>query len=150
MTGVPSPGQVFLIREPHGLLLSFDKALGSVNTYDTCLPDQVKLLNELTARGKSPIVVVAEDLLENPEGILKALCQELGLAYDPNMMTWAAGGRPEDGCWAYLWYANTHKSTGFDPQVRTKPTPLPAKYEAVYDECKELFEKLTVHKIKPL
>ena len=62
---------MILIREPHGLLLSFDKALGNVTVEDTCLPDQVKTYHELLRRGLKPIVVVSEDLLENPEGILR-------------------------------------------------------------------------------
>ena len=44
-----------------------------------------------------------------------ALCSALGLAWDPAMLSWAAGARPEDGVWAPWWYGTTHQSTGFTP-----------------------------------
>lgn len=33
-------------------------------------------------------VIDADDLLDNPEGIIKAYCQEVGLEYNPNMLIW--------------------------------------------------------------
>lgn len=33
-------------------------------------------------------VVDADDLLDNPEGIIKAYCKEVGLEYDPGMLEW--------------------------------------------------------------
>lgn len=145
----PEVVNVMLVREPHGLMQSYHKALGTVSTYDTCLPDQVEMLHELVAAGRPPIVVVSEDLLEEPRGMLQALCTELGLEFDEAMLSWEPGGRPEDGIWAYHWYANTHKATGFDPQVRTKPKPLPEGYEATYAECRALFDELQALALKP-
>ncbi|RAL59492.1 hypothetical protein DID88_006605 [Monilinia fructigena] len=33
-------------------------------------------------------VIDADDLLDNPEGIIKAYCKEVGMDYDPNMLIW--------------------------------------------------------------
>ncbi|QSZ34881.1 hypothetical protein DSL72_007742 [Monilinia vaccinii-corymbosi] len=33
-------------------------------------------------------VIDADDLLDNPEGIIKAYCREVGLQYDPHMLIW--------------------------------------------------------------
>ncbi|KAG4025740.1 hypothetical protein MFRU_051g00050 [Monilinia fructicola] len=33
-------------------------------------------------------VIDADDLLDNPEGIIKAYCKEVGMEYDPNMLIW--------------------------------------------------------------
>ncbi|KAF7897476.1 hypothetical protein EAF00_005704 [Botryotinia globosa] len=37
-------------------------------------------------------VIDADDLLDNPEGIIKAYCQEVGLEYNANMLIWATEG----------------------------------------------------------
>lgn len=36
----------------------------------------------------SVTVIDADDLLDNPEGIIKAYCKEVGLEYDANMLIW--------------------------------------------------------------
>merc|ERR1712124_86441 len=104
---------IILIREPKGLLLSFWRALGAADVYDTCLPDQVELMDYLVDLGVPPIVVNNESLLTDPEGVLRALCHEVGLEFDQNMLQWEAGGRPEDGIWSYHWYKNSHLATQF-------------------------------------
>jgi len=142
---------VILVRDPHRLLASFHRAQGSiqpVNTHDTCLPDQVEVMKHLEAQGHPPLVLVVEDLLENPEGILRALCDKIGLDFTKDMLSWSAGGRAEDGVWAYFWYANTHKSTGFDRAIQTPIEPLPQELEPVLEECTNLFNQLKVHAIK--
>jgi len=69
--------------------------------------------SELRAVGRAPPVVLSEDLQRNPVGTLRALCAALGLPWEPTMLSWEAGPRPEDGVWAPWWYRSTHESTGF-------------------------------------
>lgn len=57
-------------------------------------------------------MVLSEDLVSQPEGTLRALCAALGIPWDPAMLSWPTGARPEDGCWAPWWYASTHNATG--------------------------------------
>jgi branched-chain amino acid aminotransferase len=45
---------------------------------------------------------------------VRSLCASLELSWQPSMLHWAPGPKPYDGVWAPWWYANTHKSTGFD------------------------------------
>jgi hypothetical protein len=42
-------------------------------------------------------VVMNEDLLQRPEGTLRALCMRLNIPFERSMLTWPKGGRPEDG-----------------------------------------------------
>lgn len=139
-----------LLREPQGLLNSFIRAQGKTKVEDTCLPQQVQLFHTLRDQGRTPLVLVAEDLLQDPAGMLRSLCHQLGLDFDQKMLTWEAGGRPEDGVWAFHWYKNTHKATGFDPKARTAPAPMPAGYEGVLQECNALFDQLVQHALKPM
>ena len=69
--------------------------------------------SELRALGRTPAVILSEDLQRDPQGTLRAVCESLKLEWDPNMMKWEPGPRPEDGVWAPWWYATTHASSGF-------------------------------------
>ncbi|HBM56022.1 MAG TPA: sulfotransferase family protein, partial [Acidimicrobiaceae bacterium] len=71
-----------------------------------------------------PIVIDSTALLAAPEAVLRTLCGRLGLAFDPGMLSWPAGPKPEDGVWAEHWYASTHRSTGFESgHPSTEPAP---------------------------
>lgn len=59
-----------------------------------------------------PIVVLSEDLVRQPEATLRAMCGEMGIDFDPAMMSWQPGPKPYDGCWASWWYTAVHKSNG--------------------------------------
>jgi hypothetical protein len=76
------------------------------------------------------------------------VCEQLGIPFDPAMLRWEAGARPEDGVWAKHWYANVHRSTGFTPQP-TSTRPLPAHCEDLYHEARPLYEALHAHAIRP-
>ena len=58
-------------------------------------------------------VIDSADVREDPEAMLKRLCAEIGLAFDPAMLSWQAGPKPFDGAWAPHWYGAVHRSTGF-------------------------------------
>lgn len=61
---------------------------------------------------KQPVVVLADDLIANPEGMLRAMCSHAGLDFDPAMLRWPAGPKPYDGVWASYWYRSVHQSNG--------------------------------------
>eukprot|EP00656_Telonema_subtile_P014817 TRINITY_DN17666_c0_g1_i1.p1 TRINITY_DN17666_c0_g1~~TRINITY_DN17666_c0_g1_i1.p1 ORF type:complete len:259 (-),score=49.88 TRINITY_DN17666_c0_g1_i1:86-862(-) len=139
----PECKHVILIREPQGLINSFDRALGDCTVADTCLPEQAALVAELTAAGRDVSVIVSEDILAQPEPMLRALCATVGVEFTPAMLSWPAGPKPEiDGVWADHWYKSTHRSTGFDIVNRTEPSPVRAGLEPVLEECMSLFAPL--------
>jgi hypothetical protein len=65
------------------------------------------------AKSCGGIVIDSADIRDNPEAMLQKLCAAIGLNWDPAMLSWPAGGRPEDGAWAPHWYGAIHRSTGF-------------------------------------
>ena len=58
------------------------------------------------------MVVLADDLISNPEGMLRAMCTHAGIEFDSAMLRWPAGAKPYDGVWASHWYRSVHQSTG--------------------------------------
>lgn len=138
----------FLIREPRAVLASLLAKLDRVELEDTGLPQQVELFRREAERtGETPAVVDAADVLANPEGVLTAICERLGLAFTPRMLAWEEGPRDTDGVWGPYWYANTYASTGFGPP-RESRAAVPVAYEDLALRCEELYAELAEHKIR--
>ncbi len=137
---------VLLTRHPREVLPSLAKNLESPTLRDAGYAVQVELLEAELARGVAPIVLDARLTLEDPEGVLRALCARVGLAFDPAMLRWAPGPKPFDGVWAPHWYANAHRSTGFKP-YRAPIKAVPGALAAVYEACLPYYERLVAYAI---
>ena len=107
---------VLLIRDPQEMLTSLMKVLPNPQVHDTGLPQQVELFHSLkNAEGRPPLVFDAKDILDAPEPMLRAMCEGVGVAFDPAMLHWPAGPRSTDGIWAKHWYSQVEQTTGFRP-----------------------------------
>ena len=125
----------FLIRDPREMLLSLAKVMPDPSALDTGLPQQLELSRAVERRtGSPPLVVDARDVLENPAGVLRALCGALRIEYTPAMLRWEPGLRATDGIWAEHWYGEVAKSTGFE-RWRPRAGELDARLSRVHEEC---------------
>lgn len=77
-----------------------------------CTPILLSIQSAVLRYRKKPVVVLSEDVLANPEGMLRAMCAHAGIDFDPAMLRWSAGPKPYDGVWAPYWYRQVHHSTG--------------------------------------
>ena len=132
---------VFLTREPRAMLTSLVENLPEATVEMTGLPYQAELVRRIVAGGGSPIVVDSKQILLDPSSVLSELCRRIGVPWDPAMLTWPAGPKPEDGVWAKYWYATVHRSTGFAP-YREKVAELPLRYSALLEECERHYREL--------
>lgn len=138
----------FLIRDPRRMLLSFSKVIPNPSLDQTGLPQQAEIFNAVReATGAIPPVIVAKDVLLNPERMLRKLCAALDLNFDRAMLCWKAGRRESDGVWAKHWYGAVEKSTGFAP-YKVDDTPLPAWMNGLLDDCQELYEQMAQYCIR--
>ena len=87
-----------LIRDPRELLASYAKVRSAPEFDDLGLRQQVEIFDALGGP-----VIEARDLLERPEGVLRALCAALDVPFEAAMLSWAAGPRDTDGVWAPHW-----------------------------------------------
>ncbi len=139
----------FLIRDPAEMITSFIRVIPEPSAEDLGLPQQVALFEFVRERtGRAPPVIDSRDVLEDPRGVLGALCARLGVAFDEAMLSWAPGARPEDGVWAPHWYAGVYRSTGFAP-YRPKDERVPERLTGVREVCEDLYGRLAAHKITP-
>ena len=99
---------VHLIRHPARVVASYAAKREEPTLRDIGFEQQV----EIFERFPGPVIDSA-DVRDDPEGMLRRLCGEIGLDFDPAMLAWDAGPKPFDGAWAPHWYGAVHRSTGF-------------------------------------
>lgn len=138
---------VLLIRDPRDVLASLVKQLPDPKLADTGMAMQSELLDQLESFGQAPAVLDSRELLLDPAKVLAVLCERVGIDFDPAMLSWREGARPEDGVWAPHWYANVHRSTGFQP-YRPKTEPLAGHLLPLLEECRPHYDRLYEHAIR--
>lgn len=131
-----------LIREPREMLTSLLAVLPNADLQATGLPAQIGLLERL---GSVP-VIDSRDVLDNPAGMLRALCDAVGVRYTDRMLSWKPGPRQTDGVWAKHWYASVNASTGFAP-YRPKQTQIAPRHTPLLRQCEALYDRLREHKV---
>ncbi len=132
---------VLLVRDPADMLRSLVHQLPDPKLRDTGFAVQSELFERLIELGHDPPVLESRQLLLDPRGVLTQLCNRLGIDFDPAMLSWPAGARPEDGVWAPHWYHNVHRSQGFAPFVE-KIGAFPKQLEPLLQECRPHYQKL--------
>jgi hypothetical protein len=137
---------VLLARDPREMLPSLARQIPSPTLRDTGLAEQVEILGVMLERDERPVVIDARELLLDPPGILRRVCEGLGIPFERAMLSWPAGPKPEDGVWAKHWYDGVHASTGFEP-YRPKTGPFPERLKPLLNECLPLYERLRQHAI---
>jgi len=131
---------VFLVRDPREMLPSLLVQLPNAKLADTGLPQQWQLYVELLAAGQQPVVLDSRELLLDPEGVLRRLCERLRLPFQSTMLRWPAAPLAEDGVWARHWYHAVHQSTGF--AAYQPKSEFPARLEPLLAECEPWYDKL--------
>jgi hypothetical protein len=132
---------VLLVRDPAEVVITLARQIARPTLRDTGLKVQCELLDELRALGQDPPLLDAKQLLLDPQRVLKELCRRVGLDWDPAMLSWPPGPRPYDGVWARHWYANVHRSTGFE-KYRPKTAPIPEHLKPLVEECLPFYARL--------
>lgn len=138
----------FLIRDPRRVIASYAEKWERITTADIGIRRQVEIFERLAdLTGETPVVIEAEDVLKNPEVALRKLCEALGIAWYPEMMSWPQGRHPDDGVWAAHWYASVEASTGFAPYTE-REVSLSPELEELAAEQQADYERLRARKIR--
>lgn len=138
----------FLIRDPAEVIASYIKK----NDADLVLEDlgftqQLEIFNFVHERtGSVPPVIDAKDVLQNPEHVLRLLCQSVAVGFDAAMLSWPSGLRVTDGIWAEYWYAEVARSTSFQP-YRPKNESVPDRFREIHERCRECYDQLYEYRL---
>jgi hypothetical protein len=139
----------FLIRDPRQVLASYTRKWSEVSLGDIGFPQQLAIFERVADKlGTLPPVVDSNDVLADPRGTLRALCQACGIEFSDKMLSWPAGSRKSDGVWAPAWYDRVMKSTGFVAPADRIPA-LPVELQRIADAAQPIYDKLATHRINP-
>jgi Sulfotransferase domain len=134
----------FLIRDPRRLLASYARVRSTPVLADLGLAQQAEIFR--TFGGP---VIDSADILRDPRAALEALCDALGIGFDPAMLSWPPGPRATDGVWARYWYDSVRRSTRFAPYAEPAGDDLPVELEGLAAQCRPFYEELAAHRLRP-
>lgn len=134
---------VLLIRDPKQLIASFHQVIPNPTMKDIGSKKQWELFRVLGA----PVVIDSNELLKDPEKILRSLCERIGIPFSARMLSWPSGPISTDGIWAEYWYKNVHASSGFEKQ-KTSNRPLPESCIPLYEEAIIYYNELFQNALK--
>lgn len=139
----------FLIRDPAEVITSYLKKSHDPTLEDLGFVQQAEIFDWVQQQtGAMPPVLDARDVLNDPAGMLRQLCEALGVEFLPAMLSWTPGLRVTDGVWAQHWYPEVETSTGFRP-YRPKREPVPECLRGVEAQCRIVYERLYAHRLVP-
>ncbi len=138
----------FLIRQPQEVITSYIAKNNDPTVEDVGFIQQAEIFDWVRARsGKTPPVLDAKEIQENPRRILGLLCDALGVQFSEAMLSWPPGLRATDGIWARHWYHEVETSTSFRP-YRPKPDRVPERLAKVYETCLDYYERLHAQRLR--
>jgi hypothetical protein len=139
----------FLIREPEAVLASYVAKRAEVTLDDIGVVRQHELFErEADKLGRAPPVVRGADVLDDPRGVLGALCEALAIHFDDAMLAWPAGRRESDGVWAPAWYEAVESSTGFEAPTQTADRVLTDELRRIADAARPHYEALAAYRLR--
>src|SRR5438046_3747262 len=87
----------FLIRDPCEVITSYIKKREVFSVEDLGFVQQAEIFDFVRARTNAvPPVIDAKYVLENPEQMLRLLCEEVGVEFTKSMLSWPPGLREID------------------------------------------------------
>jgi hypothetical protein len=138
----------FLIRDPREVILSYIKRNPEPTLDDLGFVQQCEIFEFVRKRTNSvPAVIDAQNVLENPERMLRLLCEAIGVDFDKSMLCWPPGLRDTDGIWAKYWYDDVARSTSFQ-RYKPREGTIPDWFGEIYEQSRQCYERLYQHRLR--
>ncbi len=138
---------VFLIRAPERVLASYLAKRELPELWELGLHQQAEMFERASEIDGRPCPVIdAEDLRAEPERVLRALCNAVGLDFVPEMLRWTPGRRATDGVWGAFWYDALEASTGFSAPEGAVPA-LPGEAAEMAEAARPAYDFMRAHRL---
>jgi hypothetical protein len=142
----------FLIRDPAKAIASY-YAMNPKVTLEEIGLKQISTIFEKVADmdGNAPVVVDADDLEEDPDGIIRAYCRRLGLRFIPEAMSWAPEHQEEWDIWKD-WHTDAAQSTGIQKSMESFEETVANNdhLKRFYDDLLPFYERMYRYRIEPV
>ena len=127
---------IHLIRHPARVIASYANKRDTVTMGDIGFAEIERIFNVLPGP-----VIDSADIRNDPEGMLRKLCDSIGLEFSDAMLSWPAGPKDFDGAWAPHWYDAVHRSTGFAGAEGPLPEVAP-EHQTLLSEALPIYEAM--------
>ncbi|MEM8536397.1 MAG: HAD family hydrolase [Pseudomonadota bacterium] len=132
---------VHLIRHPARVIASYGVKRDQMTLDDIGYAQQWAIYQRLGG-----VVIDSSDIRADPDGMLRKLCDAIGLEFSPAMLSWPKGPRKEDGIWAKHWYGAVHESTGFAGAEDAMPD-VPTPHRDLFDAAMKHYSAMAALKV---
>lgn len=103
----------FLIRSPRETIASYFQLNPEVQAEQIGFEHQWEIFEAVrSATGRTPFVMDAEQLLLDPEVVVAAFCEAVGIDFRPAALSWQPGHRAEWGP-SQRWHEEVSRTSGF-------------------------------------
>lgn len=137
---------VFLVRDPVASIPSYYRLDPEVSSEEIGLEAQWHHFDALhRVTGTAPVVIRAEDVRDDPEGIIGALWREIGLASVPEAFDWQREV-PEDWAQVAGWHGDVTRSRGIRPMTAQEAAAQQEAFDALARTAPHLREYLAHHR----
>jgi hypothetical protein len=109
----------FLIREPEKTILSHAVMNPDVTRDEIGYELEFKLFEKIAeVTGQTPVLIDADELESDPEGITSAYCEAVGIPFIKDSLSWDPGQVPEWDSWKE-WHVDAAESSGIQKNMET-------------------------------
>jgi hypothetical protein len=134
---------LIFIRHPRKVLASFAKVVDHPTLEDIAIKDQYGLARSFEENNIPYCIMDSASIIDSPRLTLEALCEQIGIPFEPSMLNWRMGPKSYDGVWAPFWYGRVHESSSFEPAGKQIPNPLPENLIPVLEEAMIYYSQLS-------
>jgi len=107
----------FLIRNPAKSIASYYAKYPALTLEEVGCEQLFQIFEHVVdLTGNRPIVIDADDLENNPDGIVKAYCDAIGIKFIPESLHWKAEEKKEWDIWK-TWHEDALQSTGIQKNM---------------------------------
>lgn len=135
----------FLVRDPRRAILSYHKLDPDLQCDEVGIESQWQLFRWIKDHtGTAPMVMCAEDIQDNPQGIIGAMWQQIGLEFIAEAFEWNREDTPEDWQQVNQWHHTALTRRSIKPQ-RSSEWELQAAFEKAVNTAPQLQHYLDHH-----
>jgi len=140
----------FIIRNPAKSIPSYYALDHNIVKEEIGYEEQFYIFQRVyDLNGKPPIVIDADDLQNNPAGIIAAYCQALNITFIQESLNWEKSYKKKWDVWK-VWHNDVANSTGIhkgNHQVYPDTVDNNAKIKALYDYHIPFYDKMYQHRL---
>lgn len=137
----------FLIRDPAWSVPSFLAKWPDVTDEELGYEAQRRAFELAWSDGEPPPVIDADDLRADPETVIEAWCDAVGVEHRPDTLSWEPGMPEGWERWAD-WFERAAESDGFLPPDDRLPPPVDPAVAARIEACRAHYEVLREHRLE--